>query len=130
KEDKNLPLPFSSRKESSSRTKPPAAAVDEDAPTIRSARDAKIEEDETLVEDEDDEIEELESEDADDEEDESAAGDDAEDEDEASADDDEGDEDAEDADEPEDEPAKPARRPRRSRAADEDDATEPAFARA
>ena len=130
KEDKNLPLPFSSRKESSSRTKPPAAAVDEDAPTIRSARDAKIEEDETLVENEDDEIEELESEDAEDEEDESAAGDDAEDEDEASADDDEGDEDAEDADEPEDEPAKPARRPRRSRAADEDDATEPAFARA
>jgi predicted Zn finger-like uncharacterized protein len=35
KEDKNLPLPFSSRKEPS-RAKP--AAVDEDAPTIRSAR--------------------------------------------------------------------------------------------
>ena len=119
KEDKNLTLPFSSRKEPS-RAKP--VAVDEDAPTIRSARDAEAEEDESELLEEAEEAE-SEEEDTDD-----AESDDAEDEEESADDEDEAEEEEEDA-EPE-EPVKPARRPRRTRAADEDDAAEPAFARA
>ena len=129
KEDKNLTLPFSSRKEPS-RAKP--AAVDEDAPTIRSARDAEAEEDESELleeaeeaESEEDETEEDETEEEDTDE---AESDDAEEEEESADDEDEAEEEEEDA-EPE-EPVKPARRPRRTRAADEDDAAEPAFARA
>lgn len=120
KDDKNLTLPFSSRKEPA-RAKSAAAEVDEDAPTIRSIRDAEPDDDSELLEDEeteeaeagDDEAEESDG----DEEDEESAGD--------------GEEEAEDEEEPEEEePVKPARRPRRSRSADEDDAAEPAFARA
>jgi predicted Zn finger-like uncharacterized protein len=130
KEDKNLPLPFSTRKESPGRATPPAPVVDEDAPTIRSVRDAAIEEDETLVEEEEtEELEAEEDEDGADEQDEEDSADEEEDEEDDAAEDEE-EEDEEEDDEPEEAPAKPARRPRRSRAADEDDATEPAFARA
>lgn len=114
KEDKNLSLPFSSRKEPG-RAKPAAAEVDEDAPTIRSLRDAAPDEEDES------ELEEVESE-------EDESDEDGEEEEEESADEEE---DAEEEDVgAEEEPARPARRPRRSKAAVEDDAAEPAFARA
>jgi len=110
REDKNLSLPFTSRKDASS--------LAEDAPTLRSVRDP--EPDEELLDEA-----EAEERDADDEESGEGATD-AEDSDAAGDEDDE--DEAEEQDEEQDEPAKPARR--RRRAAAEDDATEPAFARA
>ena len=117
REDKNLSLPFTSRKDASS--------LAEDAPTLRSVRDPEPDEellDEAEAEERDADDEES-GEGATDAEDSDAAGDE-DDEDEAEDDEDE----AEEQDEEQDEPAKPARR--RRRAAAEDDATEPAFARA
>lgn len=133
KADDTLPLPFESRK-ASGRAKPPIE-VDEEAPTIRSARDAAPDDEvETLADDEAEETEESDEDTDGDDETEDEDGDASED----SGDDDEDQTEAEDDEEEADEePAKaPARRargpsrPRRARAADDDDAQEPAFARA
>jgi predicted Zn finger-like uncharacterized protein len=132
KEDKNLPLPFASRKDSSSRAKPPLDEVDEDAPTIHTARDdrdaARLEEDEPEESAEEEEDEQA-ADGADEDEEESADEAEAEED----SEDDAGEDESEDG-EPDEEPAKPARRPsraRRTRPADDgDDAGEPAFARA
>ncbi|MBY0277590.1 zinc-ribbon domain-containing protein, partial [Candidatus Binatia bacterium] len=88
KGDDTLPLPFEARK-SSGRAKPPIE-VDEEAPTIRSARDAAPEDEvETLADDEAEETEESDEETDGEDETEDEEGDAAEDEDETAAEDDE-----------------------------------------